>query len=329
MNWAPLRLNGSMPPRRDPLTWLYPLQEPHRSGTLPVSDLHTLYWEESGNPKGKPVVFLHGGPGGCTEPKHRRYFDPERYRVILVDQRGCGQSTPPGELRENTTPHLVADLEALRAHLGIERWQVFGGSWGSTLALAYAQAHPARVTELILRGLFLGTPEELAWVNGGGVAPLAPLSFAAYRGFLPEAERGDLLGAYTRRVLDPDPTIHLPAAKAWTAWEASLCGFPALPGSDEAWDEAMVMRVARMEAHYFANGCFLETPLLAGLDRIRNLPAVLVHGRYDLVCPPATAWKLASAWPELDLHLVPDGGHNANPAVSRALVAATDRFARS
>lgn len=314
--------------RKDPLTWLYPPLEPSRTGLLPVSDLHTLYWEESGNPQGVPVVVLHGGPGGCSEPKHRRYFDPDRTRIVLYDQRGCGLSTPRGELRENTTAELIADLERLRAHLAIERWGVFGGSWGSTLALAYAQAHPGRVAGLILRGLFLGTPEELAWANGGGVAPLAPEAFAAYRDFLPEAERGDLLAAYTRRVLDPDPAVHVPAARAWTAWEGSLCGFPALGVPGDPWEDDLLVGVARMEAHYFAHGCFLERPLLDGIAALRGIPATLIHGRYDLVCPPATAWKLAEAWPELEFHLVPDGGHNATPSVSRALVAATDRFAR-
>ncbi len=315
-----------MAARKDPITWLYPEIDARSSGHLQVSELHRIYWEESGNPKGKPVLFLHGGPGGCTEPKHRRYFDPERYRIVLMDQRGCGKSTPFGELRENTTPDLVADMERLRAHLGIERWQLFGGSWGSTLALTYAVAHSTRVSELVLRGLFLGTQEELAWANGGGVAPLAPGPFAAYRDFLPEEERGDLLHHYTRRVLDPDPAIHLPAGRAWTAWEASLCGFPALEFAMEPWEDAQMISVARMEAHYFAHGCFLNRPLIEQVEALRSIPAVLIHGRYDLVCPLDTAWRLAKAWPELELQIIPDGGHNASPAISRALVAATDRF---
>ena len=311
---------------KDPVTWLYPEIAPRRVGMLPVSPLHTLYWEESGNPEGKPVVALHGGPGGWSEARMRRFFDPRRYRIVVFDQRGCGKSTPAVELRDNTTPALVADLERLRAHLGIERWQVFGGSWGSTLALAYAVAHPDRVSDLVLRGVFLGTAAETAWANGGGVGPMAPATFAAYRAFLPADERDDLCAAYTRRVLDPDPAIHIPAARAWAIWESSLCGFPALEGADEPMTDDQMVSIARIEAHYFANGCFLAQPLLEQVARVRSIPAVLVHGRYDLVCPLATAWELSRAWPELDLVVVPDGGHVATPPMSRALVAATDRF---
>ena len=308
------------------MTWLYPELEPHRAGMLVVSPLHTLAWEESGNPEGKPVVVLHGGPGGSCEPFLRRYFDPRRYRIVLFDQRGCGKSTPAGELRDNTTPALIADVEQLRDHLGIARWQVFGGSWGSTLALAYAAAHPSRVSELVLRGLFLGTASELEWVNGGAVAPLAPLAFAAYRDFLPADERHDLFASYVRRVLSPDPAVHLPAARAWTAWEDSLCGFPAVDVTTNATSNG---HHARLEAHYFSNGCFLERPLLACVEELRAIPAVLVHGRYDLACPIATAWALWQAWPELDLVVVPDGGHTVTtPSISRALVAATDRLSR-
>jgi proline iminopeptidase len=314
------------PVHKDPLTWLYPEVEPHSSGRLDVSPLHSLYWEESGNPHGKPVVFLHGGPGANTEPRHRRFFDPRAYRIILFDQRGCGQSTPRGEVRDNTTAELINDLELIRVNRGIERWQVFGGSWGSTLALSYALAYPHRVTELVLRGLFLATSEELAWANEGGVAPLVPWSFQRYRDFLPPEERGQLLHHYTRRVLHPDAAISLPAAREWTRFEESLAGFPALEEPPEPITDEALISIARLEAHYFANGCFLERPILPRIDRLRHIPAVLVHGRYDLVCPIQSAWKLAHAWPELDFVMIPEGGHLPTGPLSRALVAATDRF---
>ncbi len=320
-----------MTPTKDPLTWLYPPVEPRAAGHLRVSDLHELYYEESGRPDGKPVVFLHGGPGGCCEPKHRRFFDPRAYRIVLFDQRGCGQSRPHACLEENTTPHLVSDLEALRQHLGIPRWQVFGGSWGSTLALAYAQAHPESVTELVLRGIFLHRKREVDWLNQRGASELFPDAWEAYLEAIPEAERGDLLGAYHARLNDPDPTVRLAAAKAWSRWEASTVKLYTDPAHiEQATADEAALAIARIETHYFVNRGFFadEDQLLREVGRIRHIPAVIVHGRYDVVCPLTSAWELHRAWPEADFVLVPDAGHSASePGISRALVAATDRFA--
>jgi proline iminopeptidase len=318
-------------PIKDPLTWMYPPIEPFRTGRLRVSDLHELQFEESGNPKGKPVVFLHGGPGGGTSPKQRRFFDPGRYRVVIFDQRGCGRSTPHASLEQNTTWDLVADIERLREHLGIERWQVFGGSWGSTLALAYAQKHPDRVTEMVLRGIFLLRRQELAWFYQQGASQLFPDLWEAYVGHIPEAERGDLVAAYHRRLTDAEPGVRLAAARLWSGWEGAtskLLPDPELQGHYE--EDAVALAMARIEAHYFVNRGFLETEdqLLRDVPRIRHLPAVIVQGRYDVVCPIDSAWALHRAWPEADLVITPDGGHSAFDAPnSRALVAATDRFA--
>jgi proline iminopeptidase len=315
---------------KDPRTWLYPELEPFNAGHLRVSDLHEVYFEESGNPGGKPVVFLHGGPGGATSPKHRRYFDPRKYRIVLFDQRACGQSRPYGELRENTTWDLVADIERLRAHLGIDGWQVFGGSWGSTLGLAYAQAHPERVTELILRGIFLASAWELDWFYRGGAAAIFPDVWETFLAAIPEAEQGDLLSAYLQRLVSEDPAIQKPAVKAWCTWEGALTNL-FTPGEVIAGmgEDDLALAFSRLEAHYFANAAWLkEGQLLASLDRIRHLPAVIVHSRYDVVCPMKAAWALHRAWPEADFLIVPDAGHGASePSVSRALVAATDRFA--
>ncbi|HJV23900.1 MAG TPA: prolyl aminopeptidase [Holophagaceae bacterium] len=314
---------------KDPLTWLYPPIEPHRTGLLQVSELHTLYWEESGNPAGRPVVFLHGGPGGGTSPKHRRYFDPRKWRIILLDQRGCGQSTPYAESRENTTWDLVADLERLREHLQIERWALFGGSWGSTFALAYAQAHTSRVTGLILRGIFLCAPWELKWFYQEGAGRLFPERYEAFLAPIPEAERGDLMEAYARRLFSEDPAVNLPAAKAWARYEGSMLTLtpdPALLatyGQDEG-----SLAFARIECHYFRHGAWLEPgQLLQGAARLAGIPGLIVHGRYDLVCPFQNAVDLHRAWPGSELLEVPDAGHSASePGISRALVAATDRL---
>ncbi|WP_370458902.1 prolyl aminopeptidase [Aggregicoccus sp. 17bor-14] len=313
-----------------PLRTLYPPLEPYRTGRLRVSALHELYFEESGNPQGKPVVFVHGGPGGGTEPKHRRFFDPKAYRIVLVDQRGCGQSTPHAELEENTTWHLVADLEQLREHLGIGKWQVFGGSWGSTLALAYAQKHPERVTELVLRGIFLLRKQEIDWFYQRGCSALFPDAWEGYLAPIPEAERGDLLHAYHRRLTGPDPKVRQEAARAWSVWEGSTsCLLPnadliARTGGDE-----FSLAFARIECHYFVNRGFMrsDTQLLEDVPKMRHIPGVIVQGRYDVVCPMESAWALHRAWPEADLKIIADAGHSANePGITSALVEATDRF---
>ncbi len=317
--------------RKDPVTWLYPVVEANESGFFQVSDIHSIYWEESGNPQGKPVVFLHGGPGDRSEPRHRRFFDPRRYRVVLLDQRGCGKSTPHAEIRENSTWDLVADLERLRAKLGIERWQVFGGSWGSTLALAYAQVHPDRVTELVLRGIFLVRRSELAWFYQEGTNQLFPDLWEGFAAAIPPEERGDFLAAYHKRLIDPDPAVHLPAARAWSGWEGSLLKL--MPDADFAaqfTEDARALALARIECHYFAHRGFLDSDdqLLRDVARIRHIPGTIVHGRYDVICPVRNAWDLHRAWPEAELMIVPDAGHSAlDPAITRALVATTDRYA--
>ena len=317
--------------RKDPISWLYPVPEPYASGFLPVSDLHTLYWEESGNPDGKPVVFVHGGPGDGTNPQYRRFFDPDKYRIVLFDQRGCGRSTPYAEVRENTTWDLVADMERLRALRGIERWQVFGGSWGSTLGLAYAQGHPGSVTEMVLRGIFLLRRSELRWFYQDGASHIFPDAWEAYEAAIPPEERHDYLAAYHRRLTSPDPAVNLPAAKAWSIWEGSTSKLlPDLAYAAHFGDEARALAFARIESHYFSNRGFFDADdqLLRDVPRIRHIPATIVGGRYDLVCPIRSAWDLHRAWPEAELMIVPDAGHSAlDAANTRALVAATDRYA--
>ena len=310
--------------------YLYPPLAASRTGRLALDDLHTMYWEESGNPRGVPVVFLHGGPGGGSAPDHRRFYDPAYYRIIVYDQRGAGQSTPLGELRDNTTPRLVADLERLRQHLSIERWLLFGGSWGSTLALAYAEAHAERALGLVLRGIFLCRPQEIHWFlyQMRFMQPEAWRSFAEY---LPADERGDLLAGYHRRLIDPDPAVHMPAAHRWSRYEGSCSTL--LPDADlvSHFDEdAVALAIARIEAHYFVNRIFLpDNALLADIDRIRHLPCTIVQGRYDLVCPILSADELHRAWPEAEYIVVGDAGHSARePGIARELVAATDRFRR-
>jgi proline iminopeptidase len=313
---------------------LYPALEARRSGFLRVSDLHELYWEESGNPDGKPVVFLHGGPGGGTDPRMRRFFDPKRYRIVLFDQRGCGRSRPHSSLVDNTTWHLVADIESLREHLGIDRWQVFGGSWGSTLALAYAQAHPTRVTELVLRGIFLVRPWEFRWFyeSADGTAALFPDLYEEYVRPIPPAERGQMMQAYYRRLTSEDPRVRAEAARAWSIWEGATSFLRMNPDyvskfKEDAYAEAF----ARIECHYFVNGGFLRAPtqLLDDVPKIRHLPGTIVQGRYDVVCPMKSAWDLHRAWPEADLKIVGDAGHSAFEAgIAHELVSATDRSAR-
>ena len=312
---------------------LYPPIKAYRRGMLRVSPLHELYYEESGNPKGKPAVFLHGGPGGATSPAMRRFFNPRKYRIILFDQRGCGRSRPHASLVDNTTWHLVADMEMLREHLKIRRWQVFGGSWGSTLALAYAQKHPERVTELVLRGIFLLRRTELHWFYQDelGAASLFPDLWEQYLQPIPRAERGDMMKAYYRRLTSRSADVRVRAARAWSVWEAATSYLQAGKTAVAKFDDAdYAAAFARIECHYFVNKGFLkdENQLLNDVKRIRHIPAVIVQGRYDVVCPARSAWALHRAWPEADLRLVGDAGHSAfEHGNSRELVKATDRFA--
>ena len=313
---------------------LYPDVEPFNAGRLKVGSVHDLYYEESGNPKGKPVVFLHGGPGGGTEPKHRRYFDPATYRIVLFDQRGCGRSTPFASLEDNTTWDLVADIEKLREKLGIDKWQVFGGSWGSTLALAYAETHPERVSELVLRGIFLLREAEIRFFYQEGTSWIFPDAWEAYRDHIPEAERGDLLRAYYKRLTSADQAVQSAAAKVWSVWEGrTSCLIPnaeliARTGGDE-----FALAFARIESHFFVNdGWFTGGRELLDPDniaKIRRIPGVIVQGRYDVVCPAKSAWDLHRLWPEADLKIIPDAGHAASePGIVHELVSATDRFRR-
>ncbi|MBO1900694.1 prolyl aminopeptidase [Leucobacter weissii] len=318
---------------------LYPPTEPYEHGRLDVGDGQELYWEACGDPDGAPAVFLHGGPGGGCTPDHRRYHDPERYRTILFDQRGCGRSTPhagapDADLSANTTWHLVADIERLRAHLGIERWQVFGGSWGSTLALAYAQAHPERVSSLVLRGIFTLRRSEIDWFYQEGASQLFPDAWEEYLAQIPEAERGDLVAAYHRRLFDPDPAVHVPAGVAWTVWENStvrLVPDAAAIAAARA-DRPAAVAFARIENHFFTHGGWLEEGQLIrdATARLTGIPGVIVQGRYDACTPPRTAWDLHRAWPEAEFRMVPDAGHAASePGIVDALVRATDRLARA
>ncbi|RCS31142.1 prolyl aminopeptidase [Rhodanobacter denitrificans] len=315
-----------------PLRSLYPEIEPFDSGFLPVSALHTLYYEQSGNPQGKPVVFLHGGPGGGTNPKCRRFFDPAVYRIVLFDQRGCGKSTPHAELTDNTTWDLVADIERVRGHLAIDRWQVFGGSWGSTLALAYAQTHPDKVTELVLRGIFMLRRWELEWFYQKGCDALYPDAWETYLAAIPEVERGDLMSAYHRRLTSADAKTRTAAARAWSVWEgATSFLWQDKSHIESSGEDEFALAFARIECHYFVNGGFFghDDQLLRNVDRIRNIPAVIVQGRYDVVCPLRSAWDLHRAWPEADLRIVQDAGHSAfEPGNVHELVEATTRFGR-
>jgi proline iminopeptidase len=309
---------------------LYPEIEPSATGRLRVSGLHELYHEQVGNPDGKPAVFLHGGPGGGIDPLYRRFHDPARYHLVLFDQRGSGKSTPWASIEENTTQDLVADIERLRKHLDIERWQVFGGSWGSTLALAYAEAHPERATEIILRGVFLLRASELHWFYQDGASHLFPDVWEHFLAPIPLEERHDLLHAYHRRLTSPDRETMLEAARAWSIWEASTSRLHLDPGLIESFGaDSFAEAFARIEAHYFVNGGFLrEDQLLEEAGRIRHIPGVIVQGRYDVVCPMESAWDLHRAWPEAELVVVPDAGHSVRePGIADALVAATDRFA--
>ncbi|HZD53953.1 MAG TPA: prolyl aminopeptidase [Woeseiaceae bacterium] len=309
---------------------LYPPIEPHHSGWLAVGDGHELYCEESGNPNGKPAVFLHGGPGGGCTAKMRQFFNPAVYRIVLFDQRGAGKSRPHASLHANTTRHLVDDIEKLRTHLTIDRWQVFGGSWGSTLALAYAETHPERVTELVLRGIFLLRKKEIHWFYQHGVSELFPDVWQDYLDPIPVSERHDLLHAYHRRLTGDDDRTRLRAAKAWSVWEGSTSTLlPSAEVRKTFEEDEMALSMARIESHYFVNGGFMEEGrLLRDVGRIRHIPCAIVQGRYDVVCPAVTAWELSLAWPEADFRLVPDAGHAAfEPGNVHELVSATDRFA--
>ena len=313
---------------------LYPPIEPYATGRLAVGDGHELYWEECGNPDGKPAVFVHGGPGGGITPNYRRYFDPDKYRVVLVDQRGCGRSTPhasepDADLSTNTTWHLVADLEKLRTDRGIDSWLVFGGSWGSALALAYAQTHPERVTELVLRGIFTLRRSELDWYYNGGAANLSPVWWRSFEAPLGPDFEGDRIAAYHDLLFDPDPAVHLPAGVAWTTWEAATSTLQFSQALvDEFSDPSFALAFARIENHYFVNaGWFTEGQLIADAERIRHIPGVIVQGAYDLPCPVVTADDLHRAWPEADYRVVLAGHSASEPAIAAELVAATDRFA--
>ena len=302
----------------------YPAIEPRQSGQLQVDELHSLYYEECGASDGAPALFLHGGPGAGCQPSHRRYFDPAHYRVVLFDQRGCGKSTPFAEIKDNTTAHLIGDIERLRDHLGIERWLVFGGSWGSTLAMAYAQRYPERCTALVLRGIFLGRRAEVDWFLNG-VGRFFPEARRAFLSALPADERGDPLPAFHARLTSDDPAVHLPVAKAWAAYESACVKLLPSPVGEKG---PRSLAISRIEAHYFMHDCFLdEEQLLRALQRIRHLPAAIVQGRYDAICPPEAADELARAWPEADYEVVAGAGHAASePGIVDALVRATDRF---
>ena len=309
----------------------YPAIEPYEVGRLAVSPLHTLYYEQCGNPAGKPVVFLHGGPGGGCDGWHRRFFDPARYRIVLFDQRGCGRSTPHACLDDNTLPALVGDIEQLRVHLGIERWQVFGGSWGSTLALAYAQAHPARVSELVVRGIFLLRRSELLWFYQEGCSQLFPDAWQDFLAPIPEVERGDLMSAYHRRLTGSDPVEQVACARAWSRWEGATSRLHYDPGMVAHYeDDHFALAFARIECHYFVHGAWLrdDQQLLREMPTIAHIPGVIVQGRYDVVCPARSAWDLHKAWPGSQLHIVPDAGHSAlEPGIIDRLIEATDHFA--
>jgi proline iminopeptidase len=307
---------------------LFPEIGPFETGYLPLSGGHVMYWEQVGNPRGRPVLFLHGGPGAGAGAVHRRFFDPDFWRIVIFDQRGAGRSRPLGSLADNTTPALVSDIETLRRHLSVDRWLLFGGSWGSTLALAYAQAFPAHVAGAVLRGVFLGRPSEVDWFLRG-LAAIFPDAHANFAGFLPEAERGDILAAYLKRLTDPDPAVHMPAARAWSVYEGSCSTLLPSPDTVASFaQDRIALGLARIEAHYFANGLFLpKGGLLAGMSRIGQIPAEIVQGRYDMICPARTAFELAAAWPAARLSVVPDAGHSAlEPGIRRALVTAVERF---
>lgn len=308
---------------------LFPEIEPYKTHRLKVSDVHEIYIEEVGNPSGQPALFLHGGPGGGITPKHRRYFDPKHYRIILFDQRGAGKSTPHAELEGNTTWDLVADIEQIREMMGIEKWMVFGGSWGSTLALSYAQKHPETVSSLVLRGIFLVRPEEIQWFYQDGAKWIFPDYWENYENMIPEAERSDMIGAYYRRLTSDDESVRKAAAKAWSVWEGSTIRL--VPNDEEIKDfgeDHLAVSLARIECHYFNNRCWLEpNQLINDVPKIAHIPSILIHGRYDVVCPVKNAWDLHKAWPNSQLKILPTSGHGGGEeAIIDALVSATEEF---
>ncbi len=307
---------------------LYPEIEPYRSGHLPVDSPHSLYWEESGNPEGIPVVFLHGGPGGGTLPKHRQYFDPKRYRIVLFDQRGCGKSLPFSSLEKNTTWELVADIEALRRFLGIEKWVVFGGSWGSTLGLCYAIHHPERVVKLILRGIYLGRQSDSEWYCQSGARNIYPDAWESFLAPIPEEERGEMIRAYYKRLTSADPAVRQTATRAWAGWEATLMRLEFDPELFAAFtSDAHADSIARIECHYLINRLFFDTDqwILQNVRAIQQIPGVIIHGRYDMICPLVNAWDLHRAWPRSQIEIVRSAGHSASePGILDALIRATD-----
>ena len=309
---------------------LFPEIEPFDSGRLQVDEVHSVYFEQCGNPRGKPVVFVHGGPGGGSSPVHRRFWDPAVHRIVLFDQRGCGRSSPHAELRNNTTWDLIADMERIRAHLAIDHWQLFGGSWGSTLALAYAQEYPERVTEMILRGIFLLRRREIEWYYQEGASRIFPEAWQKYLEPIPEDERGDMVGAYYRRLTSADRKERLAAARAWSMWEGSTSRLVPDPNLIARTGEASFAEAfARIECHYFINCGFFDNPnqLLDNMHRLSNIPAVIVQGRYDIVCPVESAFQLHQAWPKSKLIVAPGAGHSAlEPEITEQLVAATTSF---
>ncbi len=319
-----------MPEHRIQRADLWPDIAPYDSGYLQADSGHTLYFEQVGNPRGRPVLFLHGGPGAGAGTVHRRFFDPDAFRVVLFDQRGAGRSRPLGETEANTTQHLVADIERLRTHLGIRRSLLFGGSWGSTLAIAYAQAHPDRVVGAVLRGIFLGSAREVDWFLYG-LARFFPDAWAAFAGHVAPAERGDLLAAYHARLMHPDPAVHMPAARAWSLYEGNCSTLLPSPAAVASFaEDRTALGLARIEAHYFRNLSFLpDGGLLAAMPRIAHIPAAIIQGRYDMICPPQTAAELASRWPAAHLSMVPDAGHSAiEPGIRAALLRALEQFRR-
>lgn len=309
----------------------YPIPEPYRQEMLPLDDIHTMYWEESGNPLGIPVLFIHGGPGAGSGLSARSFFDPSFYRIIVYDQRGAGRSTPLGELRENTTPHLIADIERLRSHLGIDQWLLFGGSWGSTLAIAYAEHHPGQCLGMILRGIFLCRPSEIDWFLYG-MKTIFPEAWRSFSEYIPQTERNDLLEAYYQRLISPDPEVYLPAARSWSQYEGICATLMPSPETVATFlDDMVAVGLAKIEAYYFRNNIFLpDNFLLGNIDKIRSIPAVIIQGRYDIVCPIITADEVAQAWPEAEYIIVPDAGHSAyDPSLSAQLVKACERFKKT
>ena len=312
------------------LRTLYPEIEPYETGFLDVGDGHVVYWERVGTRGAKPAVFLHGGPGGGLSPKQRRVFDPALYDVMLFDQRGCGKSTPHAGLEANTTWHLVADIERLRELMGVEKWQVFGGSWGSTLALAYAETHPQRVTELIVRGIYTLQKSELDWYYQFGVSEMFPDKWERFLAPIPEAERDDMMAAYRKRLTSPDRAVQIEAAKAWSLWEGeTITLLPDPAFTQQHGDDHFALAFARIENHFFTHAGWLEEgQLLRDAVKLKGIPGVIVHGRYDMPCPLRTAWDLARVWPDAELHIIEGAGHAlSEPGILDRLIKATDKFA--